>query len=507
MKNHFYITTPIYYVNDVPHIGHAYTSLAADVIARFKRMDGFQVKLLTGTDEHGQKIARAAEKQKMLPQAFCDKVSQNFRNLTKALNLSNDDFIRTTEPRHITSAQAMWQKLEESGNIYKGTYSGWYSTRDEAFVSNDEVKDGLAPSGAPVEWMEEVSYFFKLSAWQDKLLEFYKANPNFIAPKSRRNEIISFVESELKDLSISRCSISWGIPIPGDSKHVMYVWIDALANYISALGYPQINEEFSAFWSQSLHLVGKDIIRFHAVYWPAFLMAAGLDPPKRIFAHGWWTNDGQKISKSLGNAIDPYDLVNKYGLDQVRYFLMRNMPFGEDGNFSDALITGRINHDLANDLGNTVQRVLTLVSKFCSGGTSYNEANLTPDDEALVHAGYKRIDEIRNIMDEMAFEQALRAIWGFIYDTNKYIDIQAPWALAKTDTKRLETVLAVLTESVFLTALYIKPFMPDTADKICNALNVGSDLRLYKSISVIKSFSGPFAKPEALFPRVQDVTS
>ncbi|MDR1474969.1 MAG: methionine--tRNA ligase [Holosporales bacterium] len=502
VKKYFYVTTPIYYVNDVPHIGHAYTSVAVDVIARFKRMDGCCVKFLTGTDEHGQKIARAAGKAGMPPKDFCDCVSGNFRDLTKALHLSNDDFIRTTEPRHMASAQALWRQLEASGNLYQGTYAGWYSTRDEAFVGNDEVKDGLAPSGAPVEWVEEAGYFFRLSDWQDKLLAFYDAHPEFIAPQSRRNEVVSFVKSGLRDLSISRCSISWGISVPGDPKHVMYVWIDALANYLSALGYPETSEEFLEFWAQSLHVVGKDIIRFHAVYWPAFLMAAGLAPPKKVFAHGWWTNDGQKISKSLGNVIDPHDLMNKYGLDQVRYFLMRNMPFGEDGNFSDGLITGRINSDLANDLGNTVQRVLTMVGKLSRDKIAYAQDDLAQEDRTLLKMGYGCLNDIRPMFDELSFEKVLKRIWNLIYDINKYIDHQAPWLLDKTDIERLKVVLAVLAEAVFLTALYIRPFMPGTADKIFDMLNVDNDLRFFKSVGVKRNFNGPFPKPIALFPRM-----
>ena len=370
-KNSVFITTPIYYVNDSPHIGHAYTSLACDVLARFKRLDGHHVKFLTGTDEHGQKVEISAGKAEKDPQQFTDEVSQRFRDLAKLLNLSNDDFIRTTEKRHITSAQAMWKRLVDNGHITLGSYAGWYSVRDETYYTESDLVDGKAPTGAPVEWVEEPSYFFDLSKWQDKLLAHYEAHPDFIMPESRRNEIISFVKGGLKDLSVSRTSFRWGIPIPGDKKHVMYVWLDALVNYLSALGFPDIeSEDFIEFWLREktdiIHIVGKDIVRFHAVYWPAFLMAADLPLPKHVVAHGWWTNEGQKISKSLGNVIDPVALVNEFGLDQTRYFLMREVPFGNDGNFSRNAMIHRINAELANNIGNLVQRTLSMISKNCN---------------------------------------------------------------------------------------------------------------------------------------------
>ena len=332
-KGSYYVTTPIYYVNDLPHIGHAYTTLACDVLARFMRLDGYDVKFLTGTDEHGQKVEKSALDDGMEPQAFTDKVSQNFRELSGALNFSNEDFIRTTEARHVRSCQALWDVLMEAGEIYLGSYAGWYAVRDEAFYTEAELTetpDGkkIAASGAEVGWVEEPSYFFRLSAWQDRLLEFYEKNPDFIVPETRRNEVISFVRGGLKDLSVSRTTFKWGIPVPGDDAHIMYVWLDALTNYITAVGFPDVeSEEYTKYWPANVHMVGKDILRFHAVYWPAFLMGAGLDPPKRVYAHGWWTNEGQKISKSLGNVIDPHALVARYGLDQVRYFLLREVPF------------------------------------------------------------------------------------------------------------------------------------------------------------------------------------
>ena len=372
MKPKYYLTTPIYYVNDVPHIGHAYTTLACDVLARFKRLDGYDVFFLTGTDEHGQKVEKAAEAAGETPQAFTDRISPAFRQMGQVMGISNDDFIRTTEPRHKASSIELWKRLQAAGDIYLGKYEGWYAVRDEAYYDEGELSPGpngtkIAPSGAPVEWTVEPSYFFRLSAWQERLLAFYEANPDFIAPDARRNEVLSFVRSGLRDVSVSRTSFSWGIPVPGAPEHVMYVWLDALQNYVSATGFPDRNAARAAFWPADLHMVGKDILRFHAVYWPAFLMSAGLPAPKRVFAHGWWTIEGEKMSKSLGNVIAPADLVGEYGLDPVRYFLLREVPFGNDGNFSRAALVSRMNVELANDLGNLAQRSLSLIARNCEG--------------------------------------------------------------------------------------------------------------------------------------------
>ena len=462
-KPRYYVTTPIYYVNDDPHIGHAYTTLAVDVLARFKRLDGYDVFFLTGTDEHGQKVEKAARDHGMDPQAFCDQVSGRFRSLAGAMGFSYDDFIRTTEDRHVRASQAIWQKLVDAGEIYLGKYAGWYAVRDEAFYGENELTlqpDGtrVAPSGAVVDWVEEPSYFFRLSAWGERLLELYDRNPDFVAPGSRLNEVRSFVRSGLQDLSVSRTSFAWGVPVPNDPDHVMYVWLDALTNYITAADYPDVQSEgFRHWWPADLHMVGKDILRFHAVYWPAFLMAAGIEPPKRVFAHGWWTNEGQKISKSLGNVIDPYVLVEQYGLDQVRYFLLREVPFGNDGDFSHRSMVSRMNNELANDYGNLVQRVLSMVARNCSGRVP-EPGDRSIDDQDLLDAATALPERLRPLMDRQAFHEALEMIWAVIRAANVYVDHQAPWVLRKSDPARMRTVLYVLTETIRRIALTTHAF-------------------------------------------------
>jgi len=512
MKNsdNYYITTPIYYVNDIPHIGHAYTTLACDVIARFKRLDGYNVKFLTGTDEHGQKVEKSAINAGINPQEFTDNVSQNFRDLTKQMNFSNDDFIRTTENRHKVACKNLWAKLIESGDIYLGSYSGWYSVRDEAFYTENEIleKNGqkIAPTGADVEWVEEPSYFFKLSAWQNKLLKFYDDNPDFILPITRRNEVISFVGGGLEDLSISRTSFNWGVNVPGDNKHIMYVWLDALTNYLTAIDYPnQDTKEFKMFWPADLHIVGKDILRFHAVYWPAFLMSAGLKTPKKIFAHGWWTNEGEKISKSLGNVIDPVALKNTYGLDQVRYFLLREVPFGKDGDFSRTAMVRRVNSELSNDYGNLVQRVMSMVNKNC-GSCIPKPHKLEDDDEVLLMGLDKLLPEVRSFIDSQALSQALDRIWLEIRSANSYIDKQAPWTLKKENFNRMETVLYVLTEVIRNIAIITQPFMPNSAEKILDQVGISDSSRSFKSFGsseqIIPGSSLP--EPFGVFPRILD---
>ena len=388
----YYLSTPIYYVNDSPHIGHAYTSLACDVLARFMRLDGRDVLFLTGTDEHGQKVQKSAAAAGMEPQAFVDGVSARFRALGEVMGYSNDDFIRTTEARHTRSCQELWRRIANNGHIYLGKYAGWYAVREEAFYAESEVTAGpdggrvTLTGGSPVEWVEEPSYFFRLSAWQEPLLAFYEKHPQAVAPESRRNEVMSFVSGGLNDLSISRASLDWGIPVPGDPDHTMYVWLDALTNYISGAGFPDTESDlYRTYWPADLHMVGKDILRFHAVYWPAFLMAAGVEPPTRVFAHGWWTIEGEKMSKSLGNAIDPHHIVARYGLDAVRYFLLRALPFGSDGDFSHQAIVGRMNADLANDYGNLAQRVLTMINRNCDAAVPEPGA-FAESDRALLDA-------------------------------------------------------------------------------------------------------------------------
>ena len=502
----YYLTTPIYYVNDVPHIGHAYTTLACDVLARFKRLDGFDVLFLTGTDEHGQKVEKAAEAVDMKAQAFTDKVSQNFRDLLPFMNISNDDFIRTTETRHKAAAQAIWHRLMKNGHIYLDKYSGWYSVRDEAYFSEGELVDGKAPTGAPVEWVEEPSYFFDLSQWETKLLQFYKDNPDFIAPVSRRNEVVSFVSSGLRDLSISRTSFNWGIAVPDDEKHIMYVWLDALTNYITATGFPDEEQNlYRKFWPASLHMVGKDILRFHAVYWPAFLLAADLEPPKRVFAHGWWTNEGQKISKSLGNVIDPVQLIETYGLDQVRYFLMREVPFGNDGDFSKSGMINRINSDLANDLGNLCQRVLSFVYKNCNATVPKN-LGFAPDDSQLITHAYEILPKLREDYNSQLFNVALERVWGLVAASNKYIDEQAPWKLRKTAPDRMHTVLYTLLETIRSIGILLQPIMPGSSEKILNQLAVDTSKRSFAALNSNDRLEAgtSLQKPNPIFPRFEE---
>lgn len=504
----FYVTTPIYYVNDVPHIGHAYTTIACDVLARFKRLDGYDVKFLTGTDEHGQKVEKSAKLAGVEPQAFTDRVSQNFRDLTGLLGISNDDFIRTTEPRHITAVQALWTRLRETGDIYLGSYAGWYSVRDEAYYGEDELRDGpngtkIAPTGAECEWVEEPSYFFRLSAWGDRLLKFYEENPDFILPAGKRNEVVSFVKGGLKDLSVSRTTFDWGVPVPGDDAHIMYVWLDALTNYITALGYPDMaaGGDFARYWPANVHMVGKDILRFHAVYWPAFLMAAGLPTPRRVFAHGWWTVEGEKMSKSLGNVVAPAELLEKYGLDQTRYFLMREIPFGNDGDFSRRAMMQRINGELANDYGNLAQRVLSMVQKNCAAAVPAPGA-FTPADEKLLDAARALLPALRRELDMQAFHRGLDALWLVIGDANRYVDEQAPWALKKTDPARMATVLYVLAETIRHVALLTQPYMPTASARILDLLAVPADQRDFSALASPLVAGTPLPVPQGVFPRL-----
>ncbi|NBT85953.1 MAG: methionine--tRNA ligase [Alphaproteobacteria bacterium] len=498
-EKNFYITTPIYYVNDAPHIGHAYTTLACDTMARYKRLMGYDVKFATGTDEHGQKVEKAAAAAGMDPKDFVDKVSQTFRHLAVEMQITNDDFIRTTEPRHIKAAQQLWVELINRGEIYLGSYAGWYSVRDEAFYAESELIDGKAPTGAPVEWVEEPSYFFKLSAWGDKLLEFYEKHPDFIQPESRRNEVISFVKSGLRDLSISRASFKWGVPVPKDPDHVMYVWLDALTNYLTVLGYPDTNsDDFKKFWPESVHVVGKDILRFHTVYWPAFLMAAGLTPPKKIFAHGWWTNEGVKISKSLGNTIDPIELINTFGVDAVRYFLLREVSFGQDGDFSLSGLINRYNSDLANSYGNLVQRVLSFIYKQCDGKVP-QPAEYTAEDKDLLIEADALPEILEQNMENFSFHKYAEHIWQVIFKANQYVDMQKPWVLKATDPKRMQTILYILAETIRKIAILTQPILPIASEKILDQLAMTK-----RGLDVFNQAlqpGTPLPEPKGVFPR------
>jgi methionyl-tRNA synthetase len=505
MKPKYYITTPIYYVNGAPHIGHAYTTIACDVMARFKRLDGFDVFFLTGTDEHGQKVEQAAAAAGVSPQAFTDGTSALFRGLTERLAISNDDFIRTTEERHKAACQELWRRLVERGEIYLGGYEGWYAVRDEAFYDEEELTtrpDGtrVAPSGAPVEWVVEPSYFFRLSAWQDKLLEYYDSAPDVILPATRRNEVTSFVKSGLRDLSVSRTSFKWGIPVPGDPAHVMYVWVDALTNYITAAGFPNEADPRWGFWPADVHVVGKDILRFHTVYWPALLMAAGLAPPKRIFAHGWWTVGGEKMSKSLGNVLDPQELADTYGLDSLRYFLLREVPFGNDGTFSRKALVSRLNVELANDLGNLAQRSLSLIARNCEARLP-EAGPRTPDDEEMLAAAAALLPSVRAQMDRQAFGEALEEIWKVIRAANAYIDRQAPWALRKTDAVRMAHVLRVLADVIRTVATLLQPFMPEKTASMLDQLGVPQEGRDFAALAAPLPAGTALPPPQGVFPR------
>ncbi len=501
----FYLTTPIYYVNGAPHIGHAYTSIAADVLARWQRLDGCEVFFLTGTDEHGQKVEKAAAEAGIDPQRFTDQVAADFRAMAAAMGVSNDDFIRTTEERHRRACLALWERLAANDAIYLGHYEGWYAVRDEAFYGEDELvqkPDGtrLAPTGAPVEWVREPSYFFRLSAWQEKLLAFYEQNPDFIAPAARRNEVLSFVRGGLDDLSVSRTSFRWGIPVPNDPAHVMYVWLDALTNYITAAGFPDEAAARWPFWPADLHIVGKEIVRFHAVYWPAMLMAAGIAPPKRIYSHGWWTVEGEKMSKSLGNVIDPRALVAEFGLDPLRYFLLREVPFGNDGDFSRRALITRLNGELANDLGNLAQRTLSLIARNCDGLRPEIGVRIAAD-QALLAASGALADVLRERLQRLAFHEALEEVWKTVRAANAYIDHQAPWALRKTDSARMAVVLRVLLDALRGIATVLQPFMPDSMARMLDQLGVPEGERNLAALAEELPAGASLPVPSGIFPR------
>jgi methionyl-tRNA synthetase len=502
----FYITTAISYVNGPPHLGHAYEAISTDVIARFKRLDGYDVHFLTGTDEHGQKVERSAQKAGKAPKQFTDEIAALFQAMDKELGISNDDFIRTTESKHYRSSQAIWEKLKANGDIYLGKYAGWYSVRDEAFYGEDEteVRDGkryAKTTGTEVDWVEEPSYFFKLSAYQEKLLALYEKQPDFISPSHRRNEIVSFVKQGLTDLSISRTSFKWGVPVPGDETHIMYVWLDALTNYITAVGYPDVaSPQFKKWWPADVHIIGKDIVRFHTVYWPAFLMSAGVPLPKRVFGHGFLNIKGQKMSKSVGNVLAPAEMKAEFGLDPMRYFLMREVPYGSDGDISTDVIIHRINGDLANDFGNLAQRVLSFVAKN-AGAAVPAPGKFTPEDEALLKAARDVLPAIRAEMENFAIHRMLEAIWRVVAEANRYVDKQAPWSLRKTDPARMATVLYVCIEVIRQLAIYIQPVMPGSGAKLLDQLAVPADRRAFADTATPIAAGAKLPAPSAVFPR------
>lgn len=512
-KEPFYITTAISYPNGDPHIGHAYEAMATDMIARYKRLDGHEVYFLTGTDEHGQKMQQTAEKKGMKASEYADQMAPKFQDMVKLLGCSNDDFIRTSEPRHHKSVQEIWKRMEANGDIYLDHYSGWYSVRDEAYYGENELtedRDGnkIAPTGTPVEWVEEESYFFKLSAYQDKLMALYENQPDFIGPSSRRNEVMSFVKSGLKDLSMSRTTFDWGIKVPGNDKHIMYVWVDALTNYITGLGFPDENNPlYKKYWPASVHIIGKDIIRFHAVYWPAFLMSANIPVPQRVFGHGFLLNKGEKMSKSLGNVLAPHDLVAEYGLDQIRYYFLREVSFGQDGAYSHEAIVARTNADLANDLGNLAQRTLSMIAKNC-GGTIPEYGALSQEDQNILDAAYALPENTRQDMDKFQLHNVLAKIWDVVGDANRYITEQAPWTLKKTNPERMATVLYVVAEVIRNVTIMAQPVVPSSAGKLLDLIAVEENKREFSHISkdfALKSGSA-LPPPSPVFPRYIEKT-
>jgi methionyl-tRNA synthetase len=507
-KPRYYVTTAIAYPNGAPHIGYAYEVMATDAIARFMRLDGYDVFFLTGTDEHGIKMLQTATKERLTPRELIARNVPRFQAMAERLNCSNDDFIRTTEQRHHLSSAAIWQRMEQAGDIYLSKYSGWYSVRDEAYYDESETKLGeggqrLGPQGTPVEWVEEDSYFFRLSAYQQKLIDLYARHPDFVLPKERFNEVLSFVRGGLQDLSISRTTFDWGIPVPGNPKHIMYVWVDALTNYITGLGFPDTEAaKFRRFWPADLHVIGKDIVRFHAVYWPAFLMSAGIEVPRRIFSHGWILNRGEKMSKSVGNVADPFALADAYGVDQLRYFFLREVPFGQDGNYSHELIVARINADLANDLGNLAQRSLSMVARQLDGVLPQPGA-FSDADRAMLAAADAMIGKAREAMKTQALHQVLNAVWAVVAEANRYFAGEAPWALAKTDPERQRTVLYVTAEVIRQVAVLAQPFMPAAAAKLLDLLAVPAQERAFLELGGGHRIAAgaKLPPPVAVFPR------
>lgn len=510
VKDKFYITTAISYPNGAPHIGHAYEAIATDAIARFKRLDGADVFFLTGTDEHGLKMLQTARREGVSAREMADQMAPAFRDMVETLNCSHNRFIRTSEAAHYASCQALWKRLEAAGDIYKGGYAGWYSVRDEAFYEESELTAGddgnrLSPHGTAVEWTEEQTYFFRLSKYEKPLLELYENTPGFVMPDSRRNEVLQFVSSGLKDLSISRTSFDWGIPVPGDPEHVMYVWIDALTNYLTGAGFPETeSDHYKRYWPADLHIIGKDIVRFHAVFWPAFLMSADLPLPKRVFGHGFLFNKGEKMSKSVGNVINPIAMAEQYGVDALRYFLLREVPFGQDGSYSHEAIVARCNADLANDLGNLAQRSLSMISKNC-GGAIPVPGTFTEGDQSLLNIVDGMLPAMRSAIDDQALHKAIDVIWQRVGQGNGYFAGEAPWALKKTDPERMGTVLYVTAESIRQLAIAAQPYIPQGAKALLDQLNVAEDQRSFAQLGTAGRLEPGTAieKPQGVFPRLE----
>ncbi|HZQ13319.1 MAG TPA: methionine--tRNA ligase [Pseudolabrys sp.] len=508
-KPPFYITTAISYPNGPPHIGHAYEAIATDAIARFMRLDGYDVYFLTGTDEHGQKMMQTAAREGITARELRDRNVPKFEAMVQRLNCSNDDFIHTTEARHHRASKAIWQKMEAAGDIYLDKYAGWYSVRDEAYYAEDETqlnehgKRIATKTGTPVEWVEEESYFFRLSAYQDRLLKLYE-RPNYVLPKERLNEVASFVRGGLQDLSISRTTFDWGVKVPGNDKHIMYVWVDALTNYITGVGYPDTESEtFRRYWPAALHVIGKDIVRFHAVYWPAFLMSAGIEVPQRIFSHGFLFNRGEKMSKSVGNVIDPFALAEAYGVDPLRYFFLREVPFGQDGNYSHEAIVNRINADLANDLGNLAQRSLSMIGK-AFGGTLPAPGAFTAADQTILAAADAMIGTAREHMTTQQLHQVLNCVWAVVADANRYFASEEPWAKAKTDPKRQGTILYVTAEVIRQVAILAQPFMPASAAAMLDQLAIPAGERAFDALGTRIKPGATLPPPKPVFPRYVD---
>jgi methionyl-tRNA synthetase len=514
MSDPFYITTAIAYPNGRPHIGHAYEAIATDAIARFQRLMGRDVRLITGTDEHGLKMAQTARSAGRETLEFADEMSSYFKEMCVKLNISYDNFMRTSDTKHHEASIAIWKAMEANGDLYLDRYEGWYSVRDEAYYGEEELIEGeggakLSPQGTPVEWTVEESWFFKLSKYQEPLLALYRDNPDFIRPESRKNEVLRFVEGGLKDLSVSRTSFDWGVPVPGSPGHVMYVWVDALTTYLSGIGYPERQGEFDRFWPANVHIIGKDIVRFHAVYWPAFLMSAGLPLPKQVFGHGFiLARDGAKMGKSAGNASDPLELAERYGVDQLRYFLLREVNFGQDGSWSEEAIVLRSNAELANSFGNLAQRTLSQIFKNCDGYLPAIHGH-TADDDALFEIVGKAVSEtVTAAFEELALSQAAEAWINAVFACNAYIDAQAPWALKKTDTERMETVLATLYICIAQLAVAIAPIIPTSADTLLERMGVAAELRNFTGIaghwySPLAESNFRLEQPQGLFPRLE----